>query len=236
MTQNGRYDRHLNLAGFDACAQEKIEHARVAVIGSGGLGSPVLLYLAAAGVGTLGLIDNDVVDTSNLQRQVIHDTPRAGMEKTFSAAQSVRALNPSVEVVTMQKRLTPQNARETLASYDIVVDCSDNFPTRYLVDEVCQELSIPHVWGAVTAYYGQVSVFTHEGNSRLGDLYPYTEDFSQLPSPAEKGTFGPMCGMVGSLMAGETLKMITGIGHPLVGRIALIDTESSTLRTVAISK
>ncbi|QJC22182.1 HesA/MoeB/ThiF family protein [Arcanobacterium buesumense] len=234
-----RYTRHTRLTDFGDTGQTAVEYARVVVIGAGGLGSPVLLYLAAAGVGTIGIVDDDVVDLSNLQRQVIHTTPRAGQEKTLSAEQTLTELNPNVSIIRYPYRMTPQNAGQIVSSYDVVVDCSDNFTTRYLVNDACHEHQIPHVWGAVIAYYGQVSVFIHDRSPHsvtLDDIYPRTPDFHSLPSPQEKGTFGPLCGVVGSVMAGEVIKIITGVGKIMTGRIALIDIFSADMRTLPIVK
>ncbi|QRV01706.1 HesA/MoeB/ThiF family protein [Arcanobacterium phocisimile] len=233
-----RYTRHLRLPGFGEVAQQRVENARVLVVGAGGLGSPVLLYLTAAGVGTIGIVDNDVVDESNLQRQVIHSSVKEGMRKTTSAAQVMNDLNPHTGTELHSVKLTTDNAQQIVGSYDLVIDCSDNFQTRYLVNDVCEELGLPHVWGAVISYYGQVSVFMHDGSVdsvTLDDVYPRSEKYDALPTPQEKGTFGPICGVIGSYMASEALKIIGGMGTKTYGKIALIDVLNGEMRTVPVA-
>ncbi|WP_253282164.1 HesA/MoeB/ThiF family protein [Arcanobacterium phocae] len=234
-----RYTRHIRLTGFGERSQERVENSKILVIGAGGLGSPVLLYLAAAGVGTLGIVDDDVVDISNLQRQVLHTSEDEGILKTQSAEERLTALNPHVHIERHPYRITSENAAQIASSYDLVIDCSDNFQTRYLIDRVCEQQKIPHVWGAVIAYYGQVSVFLHDGlatSATLQDIYPQSQKYEDLPSPGVKGTFGPLCGMVGSFMAAEALKIVAGVGSIMAGKLALIDVFNSDLRTIPIIK
>lgn len=215
-----------------------IERARVLVVGAGGLGSPVILYLAGAGVGTIGIVDNDVVTEANLHRQVIHHAP--GALKAGSAASAATALNPFVHALPIAKRLTSNTAHEILQRWDVVLDCSDNFPTRYLIDEVCASAHIPVVWGAVAGFYGQVSVFGHGVRNTAGEVlggslrevYPEQPERSQTDDPHVVGTFGPLCGVVGAMMAGEALKLIGGFGKPLVGALALVDAAGGRVRTV----
>ncbi|SPT75611.1 Probable adenylyltransferase/sulfurtransferase MoeZ [Arcanobacterium haemolyticum] len=232
-----RYTRHIRLANFGDAGQSAVESARVLVIGAGGLGSPALMYMAAAGVGTLGIVDDDVVDITNLQRQVLHSTPGQGRPKVETATEALTALNPNVTIEAHQYRITSENAADLVNAYDIVLDCSDNFATRYLVNSACEAAGVPHIWGALIAYYGQVSVFLHDGESpTLEDLYPQSDEYNQLPSPQVKGTFGPVCGMVGSLMAVEAIKILTGVGKIMSGRVALFDAFGGQMRTIPITK
>lgn len=224
--QHDRYDRHLRLPGFDAAAQARVLAARVCVVGAGGLGAPVLLYLAGAGVGTLGIVDVDALDASNLHRQIIHDEAGVGGSKVASAATRVRGLNASVTVREHEGRLDAETAREVLAGYDIVVDAADNFVTRYLLSDVCAELGIPLVWGAVLQTRGQISVFTD--GITLRDLTPEPPAQELSPPASQVGVWGPLCGQVGAIMAGEALKLITGVGRPLVGRVLVVDAFAAT--------
>lgn len=241
VVRNDRYMQQMKLADFGERGQRAISEARVLVVGAGGLGSPALLYLAGAGVGTIGIIDNDVVAEANLHRQVIHHDAGAGTGKAMSAAQAVTALNPLVHAVAMPQRLDAAHAHDTLHGWDAVLDCSDNFSTRYLIDAVCVEYHVPVIWGAVAGFYGQVSVFGHgyEDGKRgtrvegsLRDLYPVEPQQSQTDDPHIIGTFGPLCGITGSMMAGETLKLIGGFGELLVGMVALVDARRGSVRTV----
>ena len=226
--QRQRYSRHLLLDGLGEEGQRRLLASRVLVVGAGGLGSPALLYLAAAGVGTLGVVDDDVVDASNLQRQVVHGTPDVGRLKVDSAAERLRALNPDVVVERHPVRLGPQNARDILSAYDAVLDGTDNVPTRYLVADVCAELGTPLVWGSILRFDAQVAVFWSRppGGARgvtLRDVFPEPPPPGTTPSCGEAGVLGAMCGQVGSLMAAEVVKLLTGIGDPLLGRLAVRD-------------
>lgn len=241
-----RFTRQIRLPGFGEESQRRLLASRVLVIGAGGLGSPVLLYLAAAGVGTIGIIDDDVVDLSNLQRQVIHDTNGVGTPKIASAARKIRQLNPAINVVEYPYRIDESNAQEIISHYDVVVDGTDNFLTRYTVDAACSELSIPEVWGSVLRYAAQVSVFwtgpaaeahgAPEGGVCLRDLFPTPPPPGSTPSCGEAGILGFLCGQVGSIMAGETIKLLTGTGEALLGRLLLIDSATASYQTIALSR
>lgn len=220
---NGRYDRQLLLPEVGAEGQEKLSHARVLLVGVGGLGSPVALYLAGAGVGTLGLIDGDTVSTSNLQRQVLYTESDVGKPKVQCAARRLQALNSTVAIEEHPGRLTAENARLLISRYDLVVDCCDNFATRFLIDDTCAELHKPFVHGAIRAFDGQVAVFNHPyGHSRYRTLYPDEQQLLALPSPP-KGVLGVTPGIVGTVQASETVKLICGIGTPLIDRLWTID-------------
>ncbi len=218
-----RYSRHLLLPGFTPESQQKLRSAKVAVVGAGGLGSPILQYLAAAGVGTLTVIDADLVDSSNLQRQVIHSEAAVGTPKVASAARAVHALNQAVHVREVPEVLTPANALATLAGHDLVLDGTDNFPTRYLVSDACEILNVPLIWGSILAFDGQVAVFFgDEGRGvTYRDVHPRPPEPGEVPSCSEAGVLGPLVGVIGSTMAMEALKVLTGLGSPLYGRIQL---------------
>ncbi|GAB3810513.1 adenylyltransferase/sulfurtransferase MoeZ [Tessaracoccus terricola] len=229
-----RYSRQIMLPQLGAEGQERIRAARVLVMGAGGLGSPVLLYLGAAGVGTIGIVDDDVVDATNLQRQVIHATPDVGRAKTTSAAEKVRALNPAVEVVEHNLRLTSENALEVLADYDLVIDGTDNFPTRYLVSDAAEILGMPCVWGAIFQFAGQVAVFDAASGPTYRDVFPEPPAPGTVPSCAEGGVVGVLPGMVGTAMANEAVKLITGIGRSLLGRLVVLDALDFNWREITI--
>lgn len=220
-----RHTRQLRLPGFGPAQQQRLREARVLVIGAGGLGSPVLEYLTGVGVGAITVIDADRVDESNLHRQVIHATSAIGRHKAISAAERMRALDPAIEVTPIVDVLTPANAREIVAGHDLVLDGTDNFPTRYLASDVCEMLDIPLVWGSILAYAGQVSVFDAAGGTgpTYRDLHPVPPRSGEVPSCAEAGVLGMLCGVIGSTMALEAVKVLTGIGEPLRGRVALFD-------------
>ncbi len=223
-TELQRYARHIVLRELGGAGQKKLKQARVLVVGAGGLGSPALLYLAAAGVGTIGVIDADEVDNSNLQRQVIHRDRDTGAPKVFSAGRAMKAQNPAVTVRPHYRRLTAENAAELIADHDLVLDGSDNFETRYLVNRVCVAASVPLVSGALSQWEGQISVFDP---ARGGPCYQCV--FPEAPAPhlalscAEAGVPGPLPGVIGALMAVETVKAITGAGTPLRGRMLIYD-------------
>ncbi|PFG36771.1 molybdopterin/thiamine biosynthesis adenylyltransferase [Flavimobilis soli] len=222
-----RFSRHLLLAGFGEEAQRRVRNARVCVLGAGGLGSPAISYLVAAGVGTLGVVDDDVVALSNLQRQVLHRTEDVGTPKTRSAARAARALDPSVDVVLHEVRLTEANADEILRDYDVVLDGTDSFDTRYLVSDACARLGLPVVWASVLQMDAQVSVFWADAPDDRGltlrDLFPEPPAPGTVPSCSQAGVLGAMCGQVGSLMATEAIKLVAGIGDVLLGRVLVID-------------
>ena len=229
-----RYSRHLTLAQFGPVGQRRLKNARVLVVGAGGLGSPALQYLAAAGVGTLGVVDDDVVSLSNLQRQVVHTAADVGRPKVDSAAAAVERLNPLVTVRAHDTRLDPGNAREILAGYDLVLDGADNFATRYLVADAAELCGIPVVWGSILRFDGQVSVFWAGQGPVYRDLYPEAPPAGSVPSCAEGGVLGVLPATIGSVMATEALKLITGLGSPLVGRVLVHDALAQTWRTLTV--
>ncbi len=217
-----RYSRHIVLRGVGGEGQQKLKTARVLVIGAGGLGSPVIAYLAAAGVGTLGVVDHDTVSMSNLQRQMIHRTEAVGQAKVESAGQFVTALNPFVSLVGHAERLEAANAGRLIAAYDLVIDGTDNFDTRRIVAEAAEAAAKPLVSGAVSMFDGQVTVFL-PGHRRFRDLYPDTPDAEDLPACEVVGVLGAVTGVIGTLMAMEAIKLIVGLGEPLVDRLLLYD-------------
>jgi adenylyltransferase/sulfurtransferase len=223
LAQTERGSRHLLLAEIGVDGQRRLRNARVLVVGAGGLGAPVLQYLAAAGVGTIGIVDDDVVDVSNLQRQVIHGSADVGRPKVDSARDSVAALDPDIRVVAHRVRLTSENIDGILRDYDVVVDGTDNFPTRYLVNDACVRLGLPEVWGSVLRFDAQTTVFWGRAGVQLRDLFPTPPGPDEVPSCAEAGVLGALCGQVGSVMATEVVKLITGTGEPLLGRVLVID-------------
>ena len=234
--QVSRYSRHLLVPGMGIEAQRRLLNARVAVVGAGGLGSPIVSYLAAAGVGHLTIIDDDVVDATNLQRQVVHSTGAIGTAKAESAAAHVRGLNPDVSVDTRRVRIAPANAQELLAGHDLVLDGADNFPTRYAVSDAAAALGVPVVWAAVLRFDAQIASFVpgHPDAVTLRDLFPRPPRPEDVPSCSEAGVLGALVGQVGSIMAGEAVKLICGFGEPLVGRILLVDALSQRTREVPL--
>jgi adenylyltransferase/sulfurtransferase len=218
-----RYARHISLPEVGWDGQQKLRAARVAVVGAGGLGSPIGLYLAAAGIGTIGIIDFDVVDLSNLQRQVLYATGDVGRKKVDVAASRLRAMNPNVDVVTYDVRLTRDNALDILRDYDVVIDGTDNFPTRYLVNDACVLLGRPYVYGSILRFEGQVSVFTGRTAPCYRCLFREPPPPGLVPSCAEGGVLGVLPGIIGSLQALEAIKLILGRGATLIGRLALFD-------------
>jgi sulfur-carrier protein adenylyltransferase/sulfurtransferase len=231
-----RYSRHLILPEIGLAGQERLKAARVLLVGAGGLGSPAALYLAAAGVGTIGLVDFDVVDRSNLQRQVVHGTAAVGTSKLASARARLADLNPHVQVETFEARLTAANALDHLRGWDIVVDGSDNFPTRYLVNDACVLLGLPTVYGAVLRFEGQVSVFDARRGPCYRCLYREPPPPELVPSCAEGGVVGVVPGIIGCLQTLETIKLVTGTGTPLIGRLVLFDGMKLQFREIALTK
>ncbi|MEO8756979.1 MAG: molybdopterin-synthase adenylyltransferase MoeB [Devosia sp.] len=217
-----RYARHLVLKDVGGAGQQALKAAKVLVIGAGGLGSPAIAYLAAAGVGTIGVADHDIVGISNLQRQIIHRTQDEGVSKARNATTFVAALNPNVTVVPHAVRLDEANAGEIVGGYDMVLDGTDDFTTRRIAAAAVQRAGLPLVSGAVSMWDGQVTVFMPGGKS-FADLYPVTPDPADLPSCEAVGVVGPVTGVIGTLMAMEAIKLITGVGEPLVGRLLLYD-------------
>ena len=224
--ESRRYARHLVLKGMGGSGQQALQAARVLVIGAGGLGSPAIAYLAAAGVGKLGIADNDAVSLSNLQRQVVHTTAGIGRSKARSAGDFAGELNPHVGVVTHEVRVDGGNADALIADYDLVLDGSDNLDTRRAVAAACEALARPLISGAVTMFDGQLTIFAPQG-PRFTDLYPAEADDGDLPSCEANGVLGPLTGVIGTLMAMEAIKLITGIGEPLIGRVRVYDGKNA---------
>ncbi len=231
-----RYRRHLSLPEVGEEGQAKLLSARVLLLGAGGLGSPAALYLAAAGVGTLGIVDMDVVDLSNLQRQVLHTTERAGQPKTASAKAAIEALNPDVKVLPFQTRLTSQNVLGILEGFDLVLDGGDTFPTRYLLNDACVLQKKPNVHGSVFRFEGQVTTFVPGAGPCYRCLYPAPPPPELAPSCAEAGVLGVLPGLVGLLQANEALKLILGVGEPLVGRLLTLDALGTHFHTLKLRR
>jgi len=235
-----RYSRHLIIPDLGLDGQKRLKNARVLVIGAGGLGSPTLLYLAAAGVGTIGIVEFDVVDESNLQRQIIHGQSDIGRPKAHSAKDSIAEINPLVEVRLHEVRLDTDNALELFEQYDLILDGTDNFATRYLVNDAAVLAGKPYVWGSIYRFEGQVSVFWEDAPDGLGlnyrDLYPEPPPPGMVPSCAEGGVLGILCASIASVMGTEAIKLITGIGEPLLGRLMVYDALDMTYRTIKIRK
>jgi sulfur-carrier protein adenylyltransferase/sulfurtransferase len=231
-----RYSRHLIIPDVGMTGQKRLKNARVLCVGAGGLGSPALLYLAAAGVGTLGIIDFDVVDESNLQRQIIHGQSDVGRSKAQSARDSILEINPLVNVVLHEERLDSDNALQIFAPYDLIVDGTDNFATRYLVNDACVLLGKPYVWGSIYRFDGQASVFWADYGPCYRCLYPEPPPPGMVPSCAEGGVLGVLCASIGSIQVNEAIKVITGIGEPLVGRLMINDALEMSYRTLQIRK
>ncbi len=233
-----RYSRHIILPEVGGAGQAKLLAAKVFVLGAGGLGSPALLYLAAAGVGTLGVADDDVVELSNLQRQIIHNNERIGISKVLSAKQSIEALNPDVEVITHEGRLTEDNIREVISGYDVVLDGSDNFPTRFLMNDACYFEKKTLISGSMFRFDGQISVFKpHEGDYPCYRcLYPEPPPKGMVPSCGEAGVLGALAGVIGVLQAVEAIKVILGVGEVLAGSLIIFDSLGMNFRKVRVRK
>jgi sulfur-carrier protein adenylyltransferase/sulfurtransferase len=231
-----RYSRHLILPEVGMEGQRKLKAAKVLCVGTGGLGSPLAFYLAAAGIGTLGLVDFDVVDASNLQRQIIHSTQDIGRKKLDSAAEKLAALNPALEIVKHETMLTSANAMEILKDYDLVADGTDNFPTRYLVNDACVLLGKPNVYGSIFRFEGQASVFATREGPCYRCLYPEPPPPGLVPSCAEGGVLGILPGLVGVIQATEVIKLILGQGQPLIGRLLLVDSLGMRFRELKLRK
>ncbi|CAB4846759.1 unannotated protein [freshwater metagenome] len=231
-----RYSRHLIIPDVGMIGQKRLKNARVLCVGAGGLGSPALMYLAAAGVGTLGIAEFDTVDESNLQRQIIHGQSDIGRSKAESARESVKEINPYVTVIVHDVRLDNDNVLEIFADYDLIVDGTDNFATRYLVNDAAVLLGKPYVWGSIYRFEGQVSVFWDEHGPNYRDLYPEPPPPGMVPSCSEGGVLGVLCASIGSIMVTEAIKLITGIGDSLLGRLVIYDALEMTYRQVKIRK
>ncbi|MEV0946076.1 adenylyltransferase/sulfurtransferase MoeZ [Rhodococcus sp. NPDC049939] len=235
-----RYSRHLIIPDIGMTGQKRLKNAKVLVIGAGGLGSPALLYLAAAGVGTIGIVEFDEVDMSNLQRQVIHGRSDLGRSKAESARDSIREINDSIDVRLHQFRLEPDNAVELFGEYDLILDGTDNFATRYLVNDAAVLARKPYVWGSIYRFEGQASVFWEDAPNGRGlnyrDLYPEAPPPGMVPSCAEGGVLGVLCASIGSIMATEAVKLITGVGESLLGRLMVYDALDMTYRTIKLRR
>jgi molybdopterin/thiamine biosynthesis adenylyltransferase/rhodanese-related sulfurtransferase len=235
-----RYSRHLIIPDLGVNGQKRLKNARVLVIGAGGLGAPTLLYLAAAGVGTIGIVDYDVVEESNLQRQIIHGVSDIGRSKAQSARDSIAEVNPLVQVRLHEVRLEPNNAVDLFEQYDLILDGTDNFATRYLVNDAAVLAHRPYVWGSIYRFEGQVSVFWEDAPDGRGlnyrDLYPEAPPPGMVPSCAEGGVLGVLCASIASVMGTEAIKLITGIGEPLLGRLMVYDALEMSYRTITIRK
>jgi adenylyltransferase/sulfurtransferase len=232
-----RYDRQMILPGFGTQAQARLKKGRVLLIGMGGLGSPASMYLAAAGVGTLGIADHDKVDLSNLHRQILHDTPSIGTAKVESAARRLAALNPECRIVTHAEGVRAGDLPGLFAGYDVIVDCTDNFPTRYMVNDAAVLAQKPLVYGSIFQYEGQASFFFPAGDAPCYRcLFPEMPDPSSVPNCAQAGVIGALCGIVGSIQAMEALKFLAGVGETLAGRLLVIDAATMRVRTLAIKR
>ena len=231
-----RYSRHLIIPDVAMVGQKRLKNAKVLCVGAGGLGSPALMYLAAAGVGTLGIVEFDTVDESNLQRQIIHGQSDIGRSKAESARDSVREINPLINVIVHETRLDNDNVMDIFAGYDLIVDGTDNFATRYLVNDACVLLHKPYVWGSIYRFDGQVSVFWDDYGPNYRDLYPSPPPPGMVPSCAEGGVLGVLCAAIGSVMVNEAIKLITGIGTTLLGRLLVFDALEMEWNEVKIRK
>ena len=236
MVDINRYARHISLPDVGIEGQKLITQSKVLVVGAGGLGSPVLLYLAAAGIGEIGIIDDDVVDLSNLQRQVIHNESHIGIAKVESAKERILSVNSAVKVTVWNERLSPDNAQKIFSGWDLIIDGTDNIPTRYLVDDICKILGIPWVYGSIYRFEGQVSVFNYNEGPCYRDLFPEPPPSKMIPSCAEGGVFGILPGVIGSLQATEAIKIILNRGESLSGKLLLYDAEAMSFRTLNYSK
>ncbi|QFY12636.1 adenylyltransferase/sulfurtransferase MoeZ [Nonomuraea phyllanthi] len=231
-----RYSRHLIIPDVGMAGQKRLKNAKVLCVGAGGLGSPALMYLAAAGVGTLGIIDFDVVDESNLQRQIIHGQSDVGRLKSESAAASVREINPLIDVIIHNTALTTENVMEIFSGYDLILDGTDNFATRYMVNDAAVLLGKPYVWGSIYRFDGQASVFWAEHGPCYRCLYPEPPPPGMVPSCAEGGVLGVLCASIGAIQVNEAIKLLTGIGDPLVGRLMIYDALEMKYRDVKVRK
>jgi adenylyltransferase/sulfurtransferase len=231
-----RYSRHLIIPDVAMAGQQRLMNAKVLCVGAGGLGSPALMYLAAAGVGTLGIVEFDTVDESNLQRQIIHGQSDIGKSKALSAKEKIAEINPNVNVVVHELRLDTDNVMEIFAQYDLIVDGTDNFATRYLVNDACVLLKKPYVWGSIYRFDGQASVFWAEYGPCYRCLYPEPPPPGMVPSCAEGGVLGVLCASIGSIQTTEAIKLITGIGEPLIGQLMIYDALEMSYRKIKVRK
>lgn len=231
-----RYSRHILIPDIDMVGQQRIVNAKVLCIGAGGLGSPTILYLAAAGIGEIGILDFDKVELSNLQRQIIHTQGDVGKSKARSAKEKAEALNPDVKINLHEFRLENHNALEVFANYDLIIDCTDNFATRYLVNDAAALLGKPYIWGSIYRFDGQVSLFWSKEGPCYRCLHPTPPAPGSVPSCAEGGVLGVLCGTIGSIQTNEAIKLITGVGHSLLGKLVIFDALDSSFKNVEIKK
>ncbi len=232
--EESRYRRQMIIPVLGVTGQEKLKKASVAVIGAGGLGSPVLMYLASAGVGTIGIVDADEVSTGNLHRQILYVTGDVTRSKTEAAAGRLRQINPHTDILTFPVRFTEENAREILSHFDIAVDCCDNFSTRYLLSDITRAIGIPMVYGAVSQFMGQISVLNYRNGPSYRDLYPEEQHIPAGASPSEQGVVGPLPGIIGSFQACEVIKIITGAGEVISGKMLQIDALNLRAEIISI--
>jgi adenylyltransferase/sulfurtransferase len=231
-----RYSRHLIIPDVAMAGQQRLMNAKVLCVGAGGLGSPALMYLAAAGVGTIGIVEFDTVDESNLQRQIIHGQSDIGKSKAQSAKEKISEINPYVQVITHEVRLDNSNVKEIFSQYDIIVDGTDNFATRYLVNDACVLLKKPYVWGSIYRFDGQASVFWAEYGPCYRCLYPEPPPPGMVPSCAEGGVLGVLCATIGSIQTTEAIKVITGVGEPMIGSLMIYDALEMSFRKIKVRK
>jgi adenylyltransferase/sulfurtransferase len=231
-----RYSRHLIIPDVAMAGQQRLMNAKVLCVGAGGLGSPALMYLAAAGVGTIGIVEFDTVDESNLQRQIIHGQSDIGKSKAQSAKEKISEINPYVNVITYELRLDNSNVKEIFSQYDIIVDGTDNFATRYLVNDACVLLKKPYVWGSIYRFDGQASVFWAEYGPCYRCLYPEPPPPGMVPSCAEGGVLGVLCATIGSIQTTEAIKVITGVGEPMIGSLMIYDALEMSFRKIKVRK
>ena len=234
--ERARYARHIILPDVGEDGQKALRQSSVMVIGAGGLASPALLYLAAAGIGKIGIIDDDEVDISNLQRQIIHSTSDVGSLKSDSARRSISELNPGVDVVSFNTRLNAGNSLQLLAGWDVVIDGSDNFPTRYTISDACEILGTPWIFGSIHRFQGQISVFNYNNGPNYRDLFPSSPSPELAPNCAEAGVLGVLPGIIGTMQASEAIKILLGIGKPLSGQLMVIDLKTMTTRLLTYGK
>ena len=230
-----RYARHISLPEIGIKGQKKLKNSSIACIGTGGLGSPLLIYLAAAGIGRIGIVDFDVVEYSNLQRQIIHTTNSIGILKTHSAKEHILKINPACKVDLFNQKLTSSNALEILKTYDLICDCSDNFPTRYLINDACLILKKPNIYGSIARFEGQVSVFNlNKDSPNYRDLIPTPPPQELIPSCAEAGVMGILPGIIGTIQAAEAIKIVTNIGYPLNGRLLIFNALKMSFKELTL--
>ena len=230
-----QYSRQIILPGFGVEAQQKLKNAKVLVIGCGGLGSPVLLYLGAAGVGQIGIVEFDTISITNLHRQLLFDTYQVGKNKITETSEKLKAINPEIKLELFPDRLNSKNALSIFEKFDLIIDCSDNFPTRYLVNDACEILNLPFVYAAIHQFEGQVAVFNYKNSTTYRDLFPSPPPPEMAPNCAESGILGSVAGIIGSLQANEALKIITGLGKPIVNQVLLVEVLEMQFRKLKIA-